>query len=255
MLNNLVPYPIFGWLWGNRKRYGVLPKTSDPDWIIWQEKAYTDFYQKTQQKGIGNWVCSQAYPIVSQIDFKGKIVLEIGPGIVRHIKFMNTNPASYILCDVNDGLLRNAQNQFQAADIPCSTVLVNSKSGSKLPLRSESVDIIISFNALEHLNPLDSYILEMERLLKTGGLMVGGVPCEGGMAWGLGRFLTTRHYVHKNYGINYDKIICWEHPNFIDFIIERLNARLEAKYLNFHPFPWLPMDFNLVVSFIYKRRN
>jgi hypothetical protein len=91
--------------------------------------------------------------------------------------------------------------------------------------------------------------------MKKDGLILGGIPCEGGLAWGLGRYLTTRRYVHKNYGINYDKIICWEHPNFVDFIIERLDAHLDNQYFNFYPFPWFPMDFNLVASFIYKKSS
>jgi len=59
--------------------------------------------------------------------------------------------------------------------------------------------------------------------------------------------------VHKNFGINYDKIICWEHPNFADFIIERLDAHLEREDLVFHPFSRLPIDFNLVASFVFKK--
>ncbi|MFX1535017.1 MAG: hypothetical protein ACFFDI_12400, partial [Promethearchaeota archaeon] len=74
-----------------------------------------------------------------------------------------------------------------------------------------------------------------------------------GIAWGLGRFLTTRRYVHKNYGINYDKIICWEHPNFADFIIERLDVHFEQQYLKLCPLSWLPMDFNLVASFVFAK--
>lgn len=253
MLNNIIPYPIFGCLWGNRKRYGALPNENDPDWELWQKKAYTDFYQKTQQKGIGNWVCNLAFPVVAKIDFSGKTVLEFGPGIIRHINFLNKNPVKYILCDVNTELLRNARKQFKEAGFPCDAILIDSKKGLKLPFGRESIDIIISFNTLEHLYPLDSYLAEMKRLLKIDGSIVGGVPCEGGLAWGLGRFITSRRYVNKNYGINYDKIICWEHPNFADFIIRRLDFYFKREFLKFHPFPLLPLDLNLTASFIYGK--
>lgn len=59
--------------------------------------------------------------------------------------------------------------------------------------------------------------------------------------------------MHKHYGINYDKIICWEHPNFADFIIEQLDAHFERHRLKLHPFPWLPIDFNLIASFVFKK--
>ena len=60
---------------------------------------------------------------------------------------------------------------------------------------------------------------EFNRILKKNGIIVGAIPNEGGMAWGFGRYLTTRRYT-KKFNINYDKIICWEHPNFADFIFE-----------------------------------
>jgi hypothetical protein len=89
--------------------------------------------------------------------------------------------------------------------------------------------------------------------MKPGGQLVGGIPCEGGLAWGLGRFLTTRRLLIKRYGLNFDKIICWEHPNFADFILERLDIYFERQFLKLHPFPWLPLDINLVISFIYRK--
>ena len=252
-IRNILPYSAYSRLWGDRQNYGLKPDVRDPDWIVWQEKGYTDFYQTTQQKGIGNWVGGLSFPVVGQIEFKNKVVLEIGPGIIRHINYIHKNPQKYILVDVNKELLKKAQKQFKDEGFSCETILIDSGNRGYLPLADESIDIIVTFNSLEHLYPLETYLTEMRRLLKSDGLIVGGIPCEGGLAWGLGRFFTTRRYVHKNYDINYDKIICWEHPNFADFILKKLESYFKRKYFRLHPFLYLPMDFNLMASFIFKK--
>lgn len=253
LIRKLILYQLYKKIWGDRKRFGVRPDVNDPDWKVWLEKGFTDFYQSTQQKGIGNWVCKLAYPAVSRVDFNGNTVLEIGPGQIRHLDYMRSEPRKYVICDVEEKCLMMSKRKLDEAGILNETILLDTGSGLPLPFPNESFDIILSFNTLEHLYPLDDYLSEMNRILRRGGQIVGGIPCEGGLAWGLGRFLTTRRYVHKNYSINYDKIICWEHPNFADFIIERLDTHFERERLKLHPFSWLPMDFNLVTSFIYGR--
>ena len=253
MINGWTPYFLSKVLWGDRRKFGFVPDLMDSDWLIWQEKAYSDFYQNTQQHGIGDMVCKMAYPVIEGIDFRGKQVLEIGPGIIRHLDYIHTYIHTYILCDINKDFLKHAERQLQDHNINYKS-LVKQKNDPYLSLEDNSIDILITFNSLEHLYPLEDYLLELVRVLRPGGQIVGGIPCEGGIAWGLGRFLTTRRYVHKNYGINYDKIICWEHPNFADFIVERLDAHFERKYLKLHPFAVLPMDLNLVASFVYQKR-
>jgi SAM-dependent methyltransferase len=242
-------------LFGDRKQFGIYPDTSNGDWLVWQEKAFSDFYQNTQQKGIGNWVCNLAYPVVKKIDFKDKNVLEVGPGIIRHLQHISNIPKKYCLCDVNSYVLKTAREQLYKANIPCETILLDQQAVGipKFPFSDKEFDVIISFYSLEHLHSLDSYLKEIKKKLKRGGQLVGGIPCEGGLAWGVGRFFTTRRYVHKHYKINYDKIIRWEHPNFADDIIDRLDFHFERKYFKLHPFPALSIDFNLVASFIYRK--
>lgn len=255
MINRYLPFSIRNALFGDRDEFGTIPNPCDSDWKIWQDKKFSDFYQNTQQRGIGVKVSRMAYPIISCIDFGDKNVLEVGPGIIRHLQYIQNKPARYTICDINEDVLGIAEKQLRDVEIPCEAVLLSNENESKLPFADESFEVIVSFNSLEHLYPLDSYLSEMKRILKIGGQLVGCIPCEGGLAWGIGRFLTTRRYVHKNYGINYDKIICWEHPNFADLVIERLDAHFKRKYLKLRPFSFLPMDFNLIANFIYSHTS
>lgn len=123
------------------------------------------------------------------------------------------------------------------------------------PLEDNFSDIILSFHQLEHICNLTDYRLEIKRVLKKDGLFVGVVPTEDSLAWGGGRYLTSRRYVKKNMNFNYDKIICWEHPNFVDLIQEKLNQNFQLIHSTKKPFNFLPLDFNLSWSFIYKNTD
>lgn len=253
MLYKYLPYSIYKLLWGDRKKFGLITDLDDSDWRKW-EKFAIPFYSETQLKGIGNMVSSFGYPIVERVDTSSKIIFEIGPGHIAHLKYLQGKPKKYVISDVREEFLIKARKQLHAAGIDTKIEILSDRFGVPLPFPKESFDIVISFYSLEHLYPLDSYLSEIARVLKHRGQLVGGIPCEGGLAWGLGRFFTTWRYAHKKYGINYDKIICWEHPNFVDSIIAGLDAHFEREYLKLHPFPRLPMDLNLVMSFVYIRR-
>ena len=88
--------------------------------------------------------------------------------------------------------------------------------------------------------------------MKPDGLLIGSVPTEGGIAWGLGRFLTTRILAKKQMNIDYDKIICWEHPNFVNTVKKLLDKNFMCVQSSKKPFGILPMDLNLSWSFIYS---
>jgi SAM-dependent methyltransferase len=254
MLRGHLPSAVSKVLWGDRRRFGLVPDQADPEWLAWQKKAYSDFYQATQQRGIGNLVNGMAYPVVSRVVFKGKRVLGIGPGIIRHLGYMTDKPDEYTVCDINEDVLGMAAGQLKRSAIPGRTVLLRAGDPGNLPFDSASYDIIISFNSLEHLYPLEKYLDEFCRILRRDGRIAGGIPCEGGLAWGLGRLITARRYVQKNYKIDYDKIICWEHPNFADMIIRELDGHFIRQHLRLHPFALLGMDLNLIASFIYAKK-
>ncbi len=254
-IRDILPGIIYSRLWGDRRKFGFRPDANDPDWKIWLERRYSDFYQNTQQTGIGDRICKLAYPVISRIDFKSKKVLEIGPGLIRHLDYIRTKPHMYTICDTEENCLSMSKVILDKAGINNEKILLNNSKDSSLPFPNDNFDIVISFNTFEHLYPLKDYLAEFRRVIKPGGQLVGGIPCEGGLAWGIGRYLTTRRYVRKNYNINYDKIICWEHPNFADFIFKLLEQFFKQEYVRFHPFSWLPIDMNLVASFVYRNEK
>ncbi len=250
-IRNFLPQKIKAPLWGNRLKWGLVPIETDPDWVEWQQ-SYVNFYNANQREGFGTKVNDAGYQVMKDIDMAGKIVLEIGPGDIRHIKSWQSTPAEYILADIDKQMLEKGESILKNAGVPVKSILLN--RGEKIPLADGSVDIVVSFYALEHIYPLVPYLIELNRLLKHGGTLVGGIPTEGGFAWGLGRYFTSRRWFKKNTRITKDKIICWEHPNFSDQIIKDLGDNFKLNSVRFWPFNWLKLhDINLIVRFVYKK--
>jgi ubiquinone/menaquinone biosynthesis C-methylase UbiE len=128
-------------------------------------------------------------------------------------------------------------------------------SAHDLPIENESIDVLISFYSLEHMHPLEIYLTEFKRVLRPGGLLAGAIPCEGGLAWGGGRLITTRRYIQNNSEINPDKIICWEHPNYADHVLQALASFFSPIHHRFWPLRVPLVDINLICGFVYQKEK
>ena len=238
-------------LFGDRKRFGRTPRSGDPDWMRWEQFLPTA-YDATQRRGIGKVVNDAGYRIMRAIDLDGCRVLEIGPGELPHSPWWSGTPRRYTLVDTRRDMLERSAALLRRFGIAHASVLVS--RGSHLPFRRGVFDFVISFYSLEHLHPLGDYLEEIDRVLRRGGRLVGAIPCEGGLAWGAGRMLTTRHWLYRDTGLNMDKIICWEHVNFADDVLSALDQRFDRQIVNFWPARAPLIDVNLVARFIYAAR-
>lgn len=250
-IRNRIPDFISKPLFGDRKKYGLVPDITDPCWNEWQIK-YLDFYFENQKKSIGEKVNNAGYSVMSKLDLSGKQVLEIGPGEINHIQYWKGKPQCYTIADIQQSMLDISSEKLKKNGICHKTVLLEER-GAGLPFDDEIFDVIVSFYSLEHLSPLNDHISEIIRILKETGSFVGAIPCEGGISWGFGRFLTSRRWLLKNTTINPDKIICWEHPNYADQILHALDTKMCSIYLSYWPFYIPSIDINLVLKYIYRK--
>ncbi|MDQ3187343.1 MAG: class I SAM-dependent methyltransferase [Pseudomonadota bacterium] len=193
------------------------------------------------------------YRVMSRIDLTGKQVLEIGPGDINHIDCWRGAPAHYVIADIQQAMLDVSSNKLTARGIPHESRLIARADRGLLPFEDAQFDVVVSFYSLEHLYPLDRYVDGMLRVLKPGGILIGAIPAEGGIGWGLGRFLTTRRWFKKHTTINPDKLICWEHPNFAEDVLMTLDRKLARRYLGFWPLAVPSIDLNLVIKFAYAK--
>lgn len=224
----------------------------DKCWKEWQN-VQANKYEITQRQGVGVKVCDSGYRIMADLDLEDKVVLEIGPGDIRHIRYWGGPPREYIIADVSSEMMRKAEYVLKLKNVPYRTVLLS--RNQTLPLDDKSIDVIVSFYSLEHIYPLVPYLNDLKRILRPGGVLAGAIPTEGGIAWGLGRLLTARRWFRKT-TINPDKIYCWEHPNFGDYVLAALEKIFSPTYVRYWPLPWLRnIDFNLVIRFIYQKER
>lgn len=254
MINKYLPYFIFKPLFGDRKQFGLQIDETDPDYRLWKEN-YLQFYNDNQKGKIGSIVNRFGFSIIKSIDFQNKTVLELGPGIIEHTCFFSSIPHTYYLADIDPQFLQYSQKILQENQFKNVKSILMSSNKVDIPLESNSVDIVLSFHQLEHVFQLENHIAQIKRVLKPNGILAGSVPTEGSFAWGLGRFLTSRPYVKKHMTFNYDKVICWEHPNFVDKIKSQLAKQFKIQKFIKKPFPFLPIDFNLSLSFICRKQS
>jgi SAM-dependent methyltransferase len=249
MLYNFIPKSISNKLFGNREKWGKVPNLTDPCWVEW-EAIMPKLYEISQRKGIGKTINEQGYKIFKNINLDNNIILEIGAGDLGHTKHWQGTPKEYILVERRQELLKQ-QARILENKVIAHKAILNSKP--TLPIEDESVDILVSFYSLEHLHPLSNFMDEIMRVLKPGGKLIGAIPAEGGLAWGIGRYLTTRRWFLQNTSIDPDKIICWEHPNFANKVISTAQKRAAASTLYYWPFKVPIIDINLVISFIFQK--
>jgi len=126
---------------------------------------------------------------------------------------------------------------------------------TKLPFKDAVINRIISIYALEHIYFLDDAINEMTRILPPRALAYIGLPCEGGLAWNLGRKLTSERVMSSRYNLDYRKYIRLEHCNNASKVIQSLDRNFRSSRRNLFPFNWLPTtSFNLIVTHLLERR-
>lgn len=238
-------------LFGDREKFGLIANADDSCWIEWQNK-YLDFYYSNQKGSIGEIVNNAGYKVMSKLDLTDKKILEIGTGDINHIGEWKGIPNNYIIADTNQAMLDSSAKKLKEMNLSFSQILLDNNDKS-LPFDNEEFDVIISFYSLEHLFPLITNLEEIVRILKYGGRLIGAIPTDGGLLWGAGRYFTSRRWLKRNTNIDLNKIICWEHPDFADFILKSLDSYLTKHYINYWPFRIPLIDLNLVIKFVYEK--
>ena len=71
---------------------------------------------------------------------------------------------------------------------------------------------------------------------------------EGGFLYGIGRRLTSKPYMERKYGIDYDAIVRWEHWNTFNEVVEMLQAQFKVSEQQFAPLPFVPTMHGNVIG-------
>ena len=237
-------YKLNNWLskLSTRDQFRELDPKTDPDLLIWQKissnvqrQAYAGLVGKVQDWG------HKTIEKISQV--KDGMTIEIGCGIGHHFNFLNfAQQKKYMGLDINFNHLKAAKTNFNNFNIIQGNAY-------NLPLSDKSIDKINAIYIFEHLHKLQDCLQEICRVIKDGGELLGVVPTEGGLAWHLGRSVTTKRFLEKKYNINYNKVVYYEHCNTCREVLKEVDQLFHITHKIYMPFHISSIHLNAVVVF------
>ncbi|MEO7317587.1 MAG: class I SAM-dependent methyltransferase, partial [Chthoniobacteraceae bacterium] len=156
-------------------------------------------------------------------------VLEIGCGSGYFPSILGKAPVDFTGLDLFEEHLARAREKT-----PHFKFLQG--SAYQLPFENEQFDFVVSIYVFEHLTNLPACLEEVRRVLKPGGRLLVGLPAEGGLAYGLGRRLTSCRHFSEKYGIDYMRIIRAEHCNTAADVVHELRKQFHVSASRYYPF-------------------
>ena len=203
------------------------------------------FRENTQYGLSGRTIRNIQYRVLNKIDFAGKHVLEIGAGAhMDHIQYWNTMPKSYTAADIDSENLFSIDMECDAYGVPAGFILLTEYWRE---IDFKRYDIVIAFNVLEHLEPVSYYI---RRFKDIKVILVGSIPAEGGMAWRLGRRLTSWRFLKKN-DLDPVKEVSRQHKTCSRCVIAGiLRENWDVQY-HYWPFAW-SRNLSLILNIYTK---
>lgn len=114
----------------------------------------------------------QRYITVAEL-VKGKDVLDSACGEGYGSFILSEQAKSVVGIDISADAIANAGNKYIR-----NNLLYKCASIEKLPLADQSVDVVISFETIEHVNETvqNSFLLEIKRVLKPSGMLIMSSP-------------------------------------------------------------------------------
>lgn len=217
----------------------------DEMWLAWQ-KAAPRIYDKTYYSGnpvvaavndAGHKLIESAYDAETRFES----VLEVGAGTGMHLQHVRHQFDRYVLTDLSSGLLELARERHAGRD----DVEFEVQDATRLGYPNASFDRLISVYNLEHLPQPHAVLKEWRRVVKPGGVLTIAIPLEGGVAWRLGRYLTTRRSFARE-GLDLDYIIAREHINPSYNLISLIRHYFKVRREWWYPLRVPMVDVNLV---------
>lgn len=102
---------------------------------------------------------------------KGKVVLDIASGSGYGTKMLAENAKHVYGVDVNEQAVNYSKKHFGSKNIE---YLVG--DGIRIPLDDNSVDVVITFETIEHIEDYKTFIKEVKRVLRPDGIAIVSTP-------------------------------------------------------------------------------
>ena len=102
---------------------------------------------------------------------KGKVALDIASGSGYGTKILAETAANVYGVDVNEDAVKYAKKTYQAPNVEYRV-----GDGVKIPLDDNSVDVVVTFETIEHIENYQQFVKEIKRVLKPDGLALISTP-------------------------------------------------------------------------------
>lgn len=143
----------------------------------------------------------QSLQALSNIPAGGR-VLELGCGAGQFIRAVKKNRPELDCygCDISQSAIDLAKKENDG-------ISYDLNESAKMPYQDNFFDAVLIYDVLEHVDNVNAVLLEIKRVLKTGGIFYCFVPCEGDWLsyWNLlekfrlKKDLTKKYAGHINY--------------------------------------------------------
>lgn len=110
------------------------------------------------------------YSIVMSL-VRNKQVLDIACGEGYGSKLMSSVAEHVTGVDIDKNVIDHAKQKYQSNNL----IFIEGQA-DKIPLGVDSVDIVVSFETIEHHDKHDEMLIEIKRVLKPGGLLIMSSP-------------------------------------------------------------------------------
>ena len=107
----------------------------------------------------------------AQLLVEDKVVLDVGSGVGYGSKILAEKASAVLAVDLSEEAVRYAREEYAGENVE---MVVG--DGHGLPLAGHSVDVVVSFELIEHLRSQKAHLRELDRVLKPGGLTVISTP-------------------------------------------------------------------------------
>jgi SAM-dependent methyltransferase len=224
------------------------PLKEDPMWLKWMERhgeihaavPYDSQSLVTHVNDQGHVLLEKAFDATRRFER----VLEVGAGTGYHLNFVRHGFGEYIVSDIDAELLEQARKTYGGRP----GVSFAKEDALNLSYADNSFDRLVSVYNLEHLPQPHLVLREWERVVKPDGILSVAIPAEGGVAWRLGRFLTTRRTFARKYNLDLDYIIAREHINPAYNLISLIRHYFKDRREHWYPCGVPLLDINLVYA-------
>ncbi len=176
----------------------------------------------------------------------GGRTLEIGAGLGEHIFYEDLSRTEYFAIEIRPEMAQIIKQRF-----PSVKVIIGDCQ-ERIDFSDNFFDRVLAIHVLEHLPNLPATLRELKRILKPGGKFCVLIPCEGGLAYGLARRISTKRIFEKRYGIPHQADIITEHINLPAEIIEELSRDFKILKKIYWPLKIQAVNCNLVIGLILE---